>query len=253
METYKSDPTRMVLENLSVLRHFPKQVLVLKGTKAVAALDARAPGIANRMIWRNADVEFARTVQALDQAEQGDPRVLRQILEHGRIAEEHLSKIEIGVPDILAALPDMQTMFTDDEVRRLRTDSAFTAPMRAKILGGASQICDALFQAYPAKIRRPTVNSRVNTFFYRYSLATLLYFLRWVRTGSQQSKRHDRVRNDFIDLTFATFGTYFNGLMSGDERARETHLELRNVLTMLGARVPEDYVVGFLNQLSEAE
>lgn len=251
METYKSNPVRMVLENMAILRHFPEQVLVLKGTREVAALDARAPGIANRMIWPKADVAFAQTVKALDQAEHSEPDVLTQILEHGQAAAEHMSHMEIGASEILQALPDMQTMFTEDEVRRVRTNQGYTLGMRQKILGAANQICDGLFDIHPSRPRRPTTNSRVNTYFYRYALASVLYFLRWVRTGSQSAKRHDGVRNDFVDLTFATFGIYFNGLMSDDARARDTHLELRHVLGMLGARVPGDYVQTFLAHLRE--
>jgi hypothetical protein len=43
VEAYKQNAVPSILRRMSVLRQFPKQVIVLKGTKDVAALDARAP------------------------------------------------------------------------------------------------------------------------------------------------------------------------------------------------------------------
>jgi hypothetical protein len=59
----------------------------------------------------------------------------------------------------------------------------------------------------------------------------------------------EKVRNDFIDLNFATVGTYFNGLMSVDKRALDIHLELRVVLERLGARMPNYNLESLIRQL----
>ena len=123
--------------------------------------------------------------------------------------------------------------------------------MGRKIFAAADQICDALFAQHPARPRRPSRRARHDTFFYRYSLGTVLYLLRWIRTGSQVIRRSDRIRNDFIDLNFATYGTYFNGLMSDDVKARDIHLELRHVLGIGGARMPPEYVEPLLSQLRD--
>lgn len=250
MEAYKVDPVRSIQERLSVLRRFPDQVLVLKGTRKIAALDARAPGLADRMVWPRAGRELQGTFTALDQAKAGDPRVIAQILEHGLNAQQQMTKIQDGVPDILGALPEMrEQLFTDAEVRRARTGGGYSRDMVMKILGGTDQIFEMLLKLHPDQPRRPTRNSRVNMYLYRYALASTLYLLRWIRIGSPKIQRHDKVRNDFIDLTFATLGTYFNGLMTEDERARSVHLELRVVLDHLGARMPDHYVEHFIKQL----
>lgn len=251
VEAYKQNAVPSILRRMSVLRQFPKQVIVLKGTKDVAALDARAPGLANRMIWRGAETEFSETVEALRQAEAGDPRVLSQILAHGAAAEKQMETILLGAPEIAAVMPDMQSMFTPDEIRRCRSSGGYTPAMGHKIFAAADQICDALFERHPSKPRRPSRRARQDAFLYRYSLATVLYLLRWIRTGSQVVKRHAKIRNDFIDLNFATYGTYFNGLMTEDAKARDMYLELRHVLGIRGARMPREFVEPLMSQLQE--
>ena len=251
IEAYKQDPVNSILRRLSILRRFPKQVAVLKGTKAVSALDARAPGLANRMIWRGAEAEFARTVESLRQAETGDRRVLSQIITHGRAAEQQMETILLGVPEIVAAMPDMQSMFTQSEIKRCRNAGGYTLVMAQKIFAATDQICDDLFRRHPEKPRLPSRRARRDTFLYRYSLATVLYLLRWIRTGSRPLQRSDRVRNDFIDLNFATYGTYFNGVMTEDALTRDIHLELRYVLEMQRVRMPIDYVEPLLSLLGK--
>lgn len=251
MEAYKQDAVTSILRRMSILRRFPSQVVSLKGTKVIAALDPTAPGLANRMIWRGREAEFARTAEGLRQAEAGEPRVLAQIFEHGRAAERQMESNLLGAADIAAAMPEVAAIFAPDEIRRCRTGAGYTVTMGWKIFGAADQICDQLMKTHPAKPRRPTRRARPDAFLFRYSLASVLYILRWIRTGSKSIARTDRVRNDFIDLSFATYGTYFNGLMTEDTKARGLHLELRHVLGLRGARVPRDFIYPLREQLRD--
>jgi len=51
-----------------------------------------------------------------------------------------------------------------------------------------------------------------------------------------------KARNDHFDNVFATFGTYYNGLMTNDAESLATHGIARIVLRALGARLADDYV-----------
>jgi hypothetical protein len=248
MEAYKNDPLRRITEQLSVLAMYPRQVIVLKGTKTLASLDARAPGLASRMIWPRASRDLEQTFFALEQARSGDRNVIAQILKHSRNAEEQIDRIIEGIPDILSAFPEMQeSIFTQSEISRCRTGAGYTPVMVRKILRLTDQIFERLLRIH--RPRGATLRARKDMFLYRYALATTLYLLRWIRSGSPTKRSHSKVRNDFIDLNFATVATYFNGLMTDDQRARNVHLELRVVLEKLGARMPDHYVEGLLGQL----
>ena len=47
--------------------------------------------------------------------------------------------------------------------------------------------------------------------------------------------RPDRLRNDLIDLIFATYATYFDGLMSQDEKAQRIYKQANFIVRAITA------------------
>ena len=253
MEAYKGNSVVSIQNSMSILRDFPDQVIVLKGTKAVSALDPRAPGIAKRMYWSRGGQEFHDTVAGLQQAEEGHPGALSQILKHGKSADGHMETILGDMDGLPGAFSDMmRTMFTQDEVSALRAGEPHSAALVRKFFDIADYVALRFYKAHPEKPQPPTRRSRYDSFMYRFSMACLLYFLSWVRDGSQLNKAPAKLRNDVIDINFATYGTYFNGVMSDDKRVQALHLELRVVLEAAGARIPDEYLLEFNRQLEAA-
>jgi len=203
------------------------------------------------MIWRGVEAEFKRTAEALSQLDANPALILAQIAHHTKAAEEHLNKMLDGTADILSGLPEIQQIFDESEIKRIRTGQTYTIRMGKKMFSASEQLALRLRKTHPYKPHHPTRNSLKNSFLYRVSLAMFLYALRWIRGGSQLPTRHDRVRNDYIDMIFATYGTYFNGLMTEDRRAGDLHAELRYVLAIQGARMPVDYLEPFLKEFRE--
>ncbi len=250
MEAYKGNSVLSIQRSMSVLRDFPDQVIVLKGTKAVSALDPRAPGIAKRMYWSQGGREFHDTVAGLQRAEQGNRGALKQILDHGRAADQQMDKILAGMVDLPATLSDMvDTMFTGSEVAEVRAGKGYGADLISKFFDIADYLALRFYKAHPQRPRPPSRRSRYDAFLYRYAMAGLIYFLSWVKDGSQMKKAADKLRNDMVDISFATYGTYFNGVMTEDKRVRALQLELRVVLEQVGARLPEEYFETHIGQL----
>ena len=63
-------------------------------------------------------------------------------------------------------------------------------------------------------------------------------------TGPQRAQRRspEKARNDHFDNVFATFGTYFNGLLTDDRGPLLTQHIARVILRSLGSRLAPDYV-----------
>lgn len=240
MEAYKGNSLVSITNSMSVLADFPTQIIILRGTKANCALDARYPGMAERMIWPTGKGEFANLTTALQQALAGDRKVISQIEAHGRAADLQMETVLQDVAMIPHDLRGMQSLFTKDEIQRFKMGDPYTPNMLDIMFWAAARIARYLIAQHPHKPRGPSRRSLVNTFIYRYALANVLYFADWVREGSQLSKRADRLRNDMVDLNFATYATFFNGLMTQDTKLDTIHYELRLVLKKMGARVPAE-------------
>lgn len=250
MEAYKGNSLLSIQKSMAVLKDFPDQALVLKGTKAVAALDPSAPGIAKRMQWSRRGGEFRDTVVGLQQAADGHLGAIRQIIEHGRAADTQMEKILNDMTELPEALQDMmQALLTADEIAGIRAGKPHSAPLIGKFLDISDQLAIRFYKAHPQKPRRPSRRARYDAFLYRFSLGCLLYFVSWVREGGQKHKAAAKFRNDTIDINFATYGTYFNGIMSEDKRVRDLNIGLCVVLEKIGARVPKSYIEIFAERL----
>lgn len=238
MEIYKGDPAVALPESLSILSSFSSQVIILKGTKAVGALDPIAPGLANRMIMKGASREFQRTVAAVQRLKEGDRRTLPAVLAHGKAARTQINKVQSDAAQLTPALKELESVFTAKGIKEIRTASTYSKSIIDKALGSADHLYESFRVRHPLRPKAAKVSSLINAFMWRFSLASVVYVITWIRQGSQIKRRPEIITNDLIDLNFATFATYFNELMTGDNRLIDTHIELRTILHALGARVP---------------
>jgi hypothetical protein len=75
-----------------------------------------------------------------------------------------------------------------------------------------------------------------NTFIFRYALCGYVSILKRIENGGAGKTKSEKSRNDVIDVNFAAFATYFDGLLTSDKRAGETYAEaallLREVFAM---------------------
>ena len=141
----------------------------------------------------------------------------------------------LGAEDIAISLPEIAQIFSAHEIRLCRTNGRYTMEMFEKIFGGADQLYE-YFSRQRGLVTHPEASGdRYDSYFYRQGLATMIYALWWIRTGSQPPKRFDRVRNDIIDLQIAVYGTYFSGVLTDDKKAGWMHHQLVEGLKMIHA------------------
>jgi hypothetical protein len=224
------------------LRHFPDQVLVLKGTKAVTALDARAPGIATRMIVARKEGDFRETVRGLEQLECGDPSVIRGVLPHNKAAFDQMEKALASATGLAEPLAQIASVFERDEISILRRGQPLSQALMHKILALADHMAARFFRRSSQSTE--ATNAELESEHLHLPVRSRIgLFRRFLdQSGSQDARATEKVRNDLIDMNFAVYGTYFNGLMSGDKRALRTYFFLARMLDLLGARVPPHYL-----------
>jgi hypothetical protein len=58
----------------------------------------------------------------------------------------------------------------------------------------------------------------------------VLWLLDWISMGGPKGVKAEKIRNDIVDVSFATFATYFDGLLSMDEKARRIYQQAAIVL-----------------------
>ena len=243
MEAYKDNPLVTLPKSMAILKYHPKQVILLKGTKDICALDPSAAGIALAMQYKNSASEFGKMLIGLEAAEAGNKNVILQIRAHSVAAGRHMANLLSDMNGMTSALAAVaSTIYADAEIDIIRSGAKYPFELLEKFVTTSDYIAERFYLAHPLKPRRLRPSARINAFTYRYALATQLFLFSWIRGGNQMNKAHAKLRNDLVDMNFATYATYFNGLMSADKRVVELHAELRAVVKLLGGRVPDEQI-----------
>lgn len=242
MEAYKSNSIAVFKKSMSVISEYPDQTLHLWGTKRISALDYRGAGLGDMMIRRGVARDFNDLIDVTNALDESSDLPLARITSHVAASKDHIDgRLLEEMRATQQAFPLMEAAFTSEEKRRIRRREPHTAELINKIMFLVGKTSAGLAKRHPDCPRGPSGKSYYNTFLFRYSLANMLYLLEWIREGSDQGKNVSKVRNDMIDLNFATYGTYFNGVMTEDRNLQSYHAGLRVVLDLLRGRMPADF------------
>ena len=139
------------------------------------------------------------------------------------------------------AYKGIEETYTEDEIREFRTDNPYSHSTLERLLDHIGVQTHEFMKRHPYGIKIPQKQELPNTFLFRFSVCTNLLLIRWVRDGSNPTINTSKLRNDIVDANFATFATYFDGLLSKDDKANAIYAEARYVLHRLGAAVSNPF------------
>ena len=96
-----------------------------------------------------------------------------------------------------------------------------------------------LFRKHPSVKALSRFDEVPNTFIFRNALCMYLLALEWAAFGGVKDASPDRLRNDMIDMNFAAYATFFDGLLSADAKLVRIHQDARLLLAELfGCQLP---------------
>jgi hypothetical protein len=100
MEAYKGDTLSWIYGRMEILAQYPKQVLILKGTRDICGLPRRAAASQDPLIDEIQTREFSEYCRHLLAAQRGDLPLQRQLLEYGREATAHIDRMLMDMPTL---------------------------------------------------------------------------------------------------------------------------------------------------------
>jgi hypothetical protein len=224
MEAYKGDTLSSIYRSMEIVAEYPKRVIVLKPTGKVCGLRGRRSGLQRRMIDEEQTRGFATWCQRLKLAKQGNVSLQQQLLNHGRVASDQMDRIRADVSTYAENLEGAAKGYTPNELKALRTSEPFTEELIDKIVKNTLNMAATMFAGHPQVVKLPPGHEVANTFIFRVALCYYLLALRWISQGGYKDAKLDRLRNDMVDVNFAAFGTFFDGLLTNDTKATEIYL-----------------------------
>lgn len=241
MEAHSGNTLVTLRESFSILAQYPKQVIVLKSTYALVAQSGRVSGLQRRLIHDGVTAGFPEYCRHL-MAETAP--FARQSATKGQNAEAILSTIMANVQPMKEALPTLGDAYSDEARSAMREDRVPDAATIDVMMRNSIRVAALICADHPNIRRRPkdfndqSFDAFLNTYVFRLALCGQLLALHWAAFGGLPDAKPNTVRNDLIDLQVATCATYFDGLLTNDQRLRRIHRYACGVLYVAGAFVP---------------
>jgi hypothetical protein len=231
MEALKGNTLASIYPSMEIVSSFPQQVKVLKFSSAAKRLRGRPPSLRRRLVDEKQTRNFPKWCRQLELVRQGKaPGWERELLEQGRVASDHMNLIQYDARGYGDFLDKFDRAFTSAEIKRLRSRQPLTAQVTQKLTAVVSEGAAELFAlSNIPKVPPPALLP--STFLYRFSLCCCFLTFHWIAVGGVRNVKSSKLRNDMVDLNFATFATFFDGLLSADAKAMEIYTNANFFLT----------------------
>ena len=210
---------------MEILSDYPKQVVILKGTTAICGLSGRPAGLRRRMRSEQQTREFPAWCKRLKRtAQSGDLVFERHLTSLGSEANAHMNKVQRDAASLPEAIEALAADYGRDDVSHIR-HSKFTDELINKLIKNILQTSAQLFKTHPSTRMLRNSAEVPNLFVFRSALMAHLLALKWIHFGGAKNVPAEKLRNDIIDVNFAAYATYFDGLLTGDKKLNELYTE----------------------------
>jgi hypothetical protein len=159
-------------------------------------------------------------------------------LEHGREATAHIDRILADMPTFSSGIDLTEKTYSPAELKIMRRREKHTPKMRERLVQNVLLLAGQFLKEHPSVTEVPKGPEVRNTFIFRYALCGYVSILKRIEDGGAANIKPENLCNDVIDINFAAFATYFDGLMTADKRAGEIYAEAEFLLREFFAMPP---------------
>jgi len=235
MEMYKGDPVVAAPKSMMILAKYPEQVVVLKSTVNSVRNPGWKQGLSDRLIDHNQTKEFATYANLVSEQPLRDS-VRQQLTQMGIIAASHFERVLHDAEGLSSVFSNIVSLFDKKKLEEFRIDAApYSKETVVAFLDLVYKLTAVTFENHPSKPKSPSEGDEVNTFTFRYVLCATLLWKRWIKGGRQNSIAPKHLVNDLADANIAAYATFFDGILSNDNRLNSLYSEARSILSLLGA------------------
>jgi len=219
IEAYKGETLKSIFRSMEILTAFPKQVIILKGTQVICGMSGRAEAVQESLVDKTQTRDFSAYCRDLLAAKNGDLSFQQGLLEHGREASAHMDRVLQDMPLLSSGFALMAQEYTLAELKNLRERGELSSELRTKLVQNVVGLATQLSANFPSSMVRSRSARMRDAFLFRYALCTHILIVK--ASGGTPKTNREKLRNDMVDVNFATFATYFDGLMTADKKAAE--------------------------------
>jgi hypothetical protein len=231
MEAYKARRIETLVESFSIVSRFPRQVIVLRSSAVIARMSARPAGLERRLVDQAQTRGFGRYVKQLEKAAAGNATLQQELRKMGDEASDHMELLLRNVPDMKRSFLELSTEFSEAEIAAIRNQASYPVTLVQRLMRLVGDMLALMIDAQPTLKVPPNITIR-NLFLCRVALCFALLIGHWIYEGRQMGTRNDRVRNDHVDMFIAAYSTYFDGVLSSDQKLTTIAAQARYIMDL---------------------
>lgn len=223
MEAFKGDAFANVRYSLKILSEFPNQVIILKSTKEISGLRVKKKGLLSRMTDENQTKGFNEYCQALFKNSVGKRRIAEDIENKARKSAEHFAKLLVDAEKIRSGIDEIAKSYHGEDLKDLRTGKPISSRLAKRILRDILTITMLHYRDVIGWDVLPDEKNVIYSFPFRYALCSYSLNLKWISEGGYQSVQQHKLRNDFTDMIYAAYATFYDGIITEDKKLEEMY------------------------------
>lgn len=221
METYKGNAIKNIFESIRIVSKFPDQVVMLKGTRDIIKLNNYVELFEDTIQTK----EFKTFCLGIERAVLGDTVLVGQILNKSKIALSHFDRMRNDTLLILQGIKKLTKSYKSEYLLALKKKEELKTEVIDKIIRDIMLLAVFLFQKHPDIQEIPQPPQIRNTYIFRFAISAYLLSLRWISDGGIENVSLDNLSNDFVDMNYVAYATFFDGLLTKDNKMQEIYQE----------------------------
>lgn len=223
MEMFGGNAAINVRESLAIISRFPSQVILLKGNAKISKLTGRPGGLQKRLQDERKTQAFVRYCRALFHNTVPAGTIARDIADKGDAARQWMDRILQKTASVRSGLENLEKRIDAEDLKAIRrghvASPAFTNQVVADIMG----LTALHFRDVACLHRMPSDEEALFTFPFRYAVCAYTLSLKWVIDRGYANAKSTTLKNDYIDMTYAAYATFFDGLITKDKKLQELY------------------------------
>ena len=215
-----------VRDSLEILSRFPNQVVFLKGTATAMRNRGRASGLRRRLISDRETQFFPKFCKLIYGDSREDKSFQTNFLAASVETKDFMNSLVQSFDRTVELYQGLEREWSKEAISKLRkTGYADSQESIERLLHLMSDLTSRILGKIPGGIRWPEKCEWPFMFSYRSCLFYALHFQEWLIKGSPAKISAKNLRNDIVDINFATFATFFDGLMTRDKKCKARYSE----------------------------
>ena len=223
LEMFYGDVDVNFRRSLAIICRFPQQVIILKSNAKISKMTPRPRGLQKRLQDEAKTQNFVKFCRLLSRDEIPNQYLRQNIMDYGEFAREWRDRFTRQTVSIRAAITNLEKQIAPNDLKALRSGQlaspAFTEQAIRNIMGVTALHFRDVVRANPM----PDSDQALFTFPFRYAVCTYALSLKWVIDGGHSNAGRPKLRNDYIDMTYAAYATFFDGLITKDRKLQAIH------------------------------